>query len=124
MTIPEYLLFAALTVPLTALGLVFWMFNPLAWVVPLAALLVRAVGRDPGSRLGAGTAELIVLAVWPLTLAPVHFVACQLLGWPGWAFGLLFFATGFALAFGILLMKGTRRSRPTDPPYWAGRGPD
>lgn len=86
--------------------------NPVPAVfLPLAGPLVRLCGREPGTGYGWFTREWLVGGNWPLALAPLHWANYRLLGWDTWAYLLMAFAAGVALAFVVLIARSSPRAR-------------
>jgi hypothetical protein len=73
---PVYLFFALFSIVLAAVSMFFWMINPVtALLLFLAAPPLRLMGFHPPvegwSALGS---TMYVGALWPLTLAPLHWL--------------------------------------------------
>src|SRR6185369_13849107 len=83
MTWRGYLVFAVLSLVLAAISMFFWMVNPVTGLLLfLAAPPLRLAGFHPPvegwSALGS---VMYVGALWPLTLAPLHWLNFRLLRW-------------------------------------------
>ena len=67
---------------------------------------VSLLGRQPplGGFSAMGSALAISL-IWPLTLAPLHWLSYRVLDWGGWGFLLLFLLVGAAIAFVVLFVN-------------------
>jgi hypothetical protein len=111
-SIGEYLLFALLTVFMSAGFVVLSMIlectqrivfpvplNPLKLFLLAATPPVRLFREPPASFGGRFNALVMVSVFWPLTLAPLHFLGYRVLGWPPPACLGLFLASGFVTAF-------------------------
>ena len=73
---PGYLLFGVLSIVLAVISMFFWMINPVTdLLLLLAAPPLRLVGYHPPVEgwSGLGSA-MYVGALWPLTLAPLHWL--------------------------------------------------
>lgn len=105
----EYLLFALGSLCLSAISVVFWMINPFTMaLVYLAAPVVRLLHYDPpiGGFSGLGSVMTISL-LWPLTLAPLHWLNFRVLRWNGWSYvGLLLLANALT-AFVVLYVNAS-----------------
>jgi hypothetical protein len=98
----EYVLFALLTL---LMGPCLAFFFTFFWSIGLLGPLHRLLGSDWPERRDA---ILCALFLWPLTLAPVHFLNFRVLGWPGWACLLLMFASFLLVACAVLLTRSLR----------------
>jgi hypothetical protein len=80
---PVYLFFTLFSIVLAVISAVFWMINPVtALLLFLAAPPLRLLGFHPPvegwSALGS---TMYVGALWPLTLAPLHWLNFRQLRW-------------------------------------------
>jgi hypothetical protein len=116
-TAGEYLLFAVLTVAMSAGCVVFSMamecvrricfpvqLNPLTLFLVAATPLVRLFREPPASAVGRFGPLVAVAFLWPLTLAPLHFLGYRVLEWPAPACVGLLLASGFVIALVALLL--------------------
>ena len=104
---PAYLLFAILSVVLAVISVVFWMVNPVTGLLLfLAAPPLRLLGYHPPvdgwSALGP---VMFVGAVWPLTLAPLHWLNFRVLRWGKWGYAGLLLAANLLFTMAYLLAK-------------------
>jgi hypothetical protein len=87
-----YLIFGVLSLFLSAISVVLWMINPLTdLLLLLAAPPLRLLGYHPPVEgwSGLGSA-MLVSALWPLTLVPLHYLNYRVLRWKTWGYiGLL-----------------------------------
>jgi hypothetical protein len=106
----EYLIFGLLTVFASVGGVVMWMVNPLAWFLHATAPLVRLLGRDArADGWGSFHPRLVVFFLWPLTLAPLHYLNFHVLEWPAAGYLGLALTCGLAISFGALFIASDRR---------------
>lgn len=107
---PGYLFFAVLSVVLAAISVVFWMVNPVTGLLLfLAAPPLRLLGYHPPvegwSALGP---VMFIGALWPLTLAPLHWLSFRVLRWGKWGYaGLLLAANLLFTMFYLVAKEGT-----------------
>jgi hypothetical protein len=91
---PVYLFFTLFSIVLAAISMFFWMINPAtALLLFLAAPPLRLLGFHPPVEGWSGMASaMYVGAIWPLTLAPLHWLNFRVLRWGplGYAALLLF----------------------------------
>jgi hypothetical protein len=103
----RYSLFALATVAGAALSGLCSMFNPVTLLLMhMTGWAVSLLGRQPS--LGGFSAmgpALAISLIWPLTLAPLHWLSYRLLGWGGWGFLLLFLLVGALTAFVVLFVN-------------------
>ena len=107
MTWRGYLLFGGLTMVLAVVSVAFWMINPVtALLMFLAAPPLRLFGYHPpvGGWSGLGTAMWLGL-LWPLTLAPLHWLNFRVLCRGKWAYAGLFLVTNIIVAMIYLIAK-------------------
>jgi 1-acyl-sn-glycerol-3-phosphate acyltransferase len=107
---PAYLIFALLSLLLAVISMFFWMVNPItALLLFLAAPPLRLAGYHPpvegwsalGSVMYAG-------ALWPLTLAPLHWLNFRVLRWGKWSYaGLLLLANVIVAAVVLIAREGS-----------------
>ena len=104
-----YLIFALLSLVVSALSVVLWMINPVTDVLLLAAAPpLRLLGYHPPveSWSGLGSAMLISF-LWPLTLAPLHWLNYRLLRWNNWGYaGLLLLGNLLITALMLMAREG------------------
>jgi hypothetical protein len=102
-----YLIFALLSVVLAVISMFFWMINPVtALLLFLAAPPLRLLGYHPPvegwSALGS---VMYVGALWPLTLAPLHWLNFRVLGWKKWSYAGLLLLANVVLAGLVLVAR-------------------
>src|SRR6476469_9668981 len=102
-----YLLFALLSVVLAAISMFFWMVNPVtALLLFLAAPPLRMFGYHPPvegwSALGS---VMYVGALWPLTLAPLHWLNFRIFRWGKWRYSGLLLAVNLIVAMLVLIAR-------------------
>lgn len=108
----RYGLFALATVGLAALSGLASFFNPVTLLLmQVAAPAVRLLGRQPplGGFSSIGSA-LAVSVLWPLTLAPLHWLSFRVLGWNAWGYVGLILGLGVVIAFVVLLVNSSAAS--------------
>ncbi len=104
---PSYLLFGFLTLILAVVSMFFWMVNPVtALLMFLAAPPLRLMGYHPpvGGWSGLGTAMYLGF-LWPLTLAPLHWLNFRVLRWRKWGYAGALLAGNLILAMIYLIVK-------------------
>src|SRR3954463_16496292 len=102
-----YLLFAGLTVILAAISMFFWMINPVTdLLLLLAAPPLRIFGYHPPVEgwSGLGSA-MYVGALWPLTLAPLHWLNFRILRWGKWSYAGLLLLADVIVAMLVLIAR-------------------
>ncbi len=103
-----YLLFVFISLGLSALGVLCSFFNPFALLfLNLAAPVVRLFGHD--AKIGGWSSLDSTIAVgllWPLTLAPLHWLNFRVLRWKAWGYVGLLLLAGVIIAF-VVLMKNS-----------------
>ena len=104
-----YLLFCLGSLFLSAISVIFWMFNPFTFVfLYLAAPAVRLLHYDPPvggfSSLGS---VMMVSFLWPLTLAPLHWLNFRVLRWKVWGYVGLLLLANVLIAFAVLLVNAS-----------------
>lgn len=110
MTWPGYLLLALLSIVLAVVSMFFWMVNPVTGLLLfLAAPPLRLLGYHPPvegwSALGS---VMYVGALWPLTLAPLHWLNFRALRWRKWGYaGLLLLANVILAAIVLVAREGS-----------------
>ena len=102
-----YLLFGGITILLAVISMWFWMVNPVtALLMFLSAPPLRLFGYHPpvGGWSGLGTAMWIGL-LWPLTLAPLHWLNFRLFRWGKWGYAGVLLAANLVLTMIYLAAK-------------------
>ncbi|HMJ05353.1 MAG TPA: hypothetical protein VK474_03765 [Chthoniobacterales bacterium] len=107
MTWRGYLLLALLSIVLAAVSMFFWMVNPVTGLLLfLAAPPLRLLGYHPPvegwSALGS---VMYVGAIWPLTLAPLHWLNFRALRWRKWGYAGLLLLVNVILAAIVLIAR-------------------
>jgi len=102
-----YLLFAVLSIGLAIVSMFFWMINPVTGLLLfLAAPPLRLFGYHPPvegwSALGS---MMYVGALWPLTLAPLHWLNFRTLRWGKWSYAGLLLAANVVVAMLVLIAR-------------------
>jgi hypothetical protein len=106
----EYLIFGLLTALASVGGVVLWMINPLTWFLHATAPFVRLLGRNAhADGWGAFHPMLGLYFLWPLTLAPLHYLNFRALEWPSAGYLGLALAAGFVISFIALWIASDRR---------------
>lgn len=107
MTWKFYLVFGLLSLLLAAISACLWMINiPTDLFLLLAAPPLRLVGYHPPVEgwSGLGSA-MLVSALWPLTLAPLHWLNFRILRWKAWGYIGLLLAGNMVLTLAVLVAR-------------------
>jgi hypothetical protein len=105
-----YLIFALFSIVLAAISMFFWMVNPVTGLLLfLAAPPLRLLGYHPPvegwSALGS---VMYVGALWPLTLAPLHWLNFRRLRWGKWSYaGVLLLANTIVAMLVLIAREGS-----------------
>jgi len=102
-----YLIFGLLSLFGSGLSVVLWMINPFTDVLLLlAAPPLRLLGYHPPAEgwSGLGSAMLISF-LWPLTLAPLHWLNFRVLRFKNWGYAGLLLLGNFLLAALVLMAR-------------------
>ena len=101
-----YLCFGFLSLVLAGLSVVLWPVNfvsaLLLWLAGLPWQL-RASGLSPASGWGGLGPMMGISVLWPLSLAPLHWLTYRVLRRRGWTFFGLFWLVNLFLAEGLLV---------------------
>lgn len=102
-----YLIFGLVTLILAPLSVLCSFFNPFSLLfLHLAAPAVRLLGYtaavDGWSGIGN---DMAVNLIWPLTLAPLHWLNFRVLRWRAWRYVGLFLIINLISAFVVLLVN-------------------
>ena len=102
-----YLLFAALSVVLAGISMIFWMVNPItALLLFLAAPPLRLLGYHPPVEGWSGLGSAIYVgALWPLTLAPLHWLNYRIFRWGKWRYAGLLLVGNVIITLAYLVAK-------------------
>jgi hypothetical protein len=104
---PVYVFFALFSIVLAVISVAFWMINPITpLLLFLAAPPLRLVGYHPPvegwSALGS---VMYVGALWPLTLAPLHWLNFRVLRWGAVGYAGLLLIVNILIAMAYLVAK-------------------
>lgn len=102
-----YLIFSLLSLCAAALSVVLWMINPVTdLLLILAAPPLRLFGFHPPveSWSGLGSAMLISL-LWPLTLAPLHWLNFRVFRWKKWGYAGCLLLGNLLLTAAVLIAR-------------------
>ena len=105
----EYLFFSLGSLLLSAASVIFWMINPFTMaLLYVAAPAVRLLHYAPplGGFSGLGSV-MIVSFLWPLTLAPLHWLNFRVLRWKSWGYAGLLLLANVLIAFVVLLVNAS-----------------
>jgi 1-acyl-sn-glycerol-3-phosphate acyltransferase len=105
-----YLLFAVLSVGLAVISMFFWMVNPFtALLLFLAAAPLRLFGFHPPVEGWSALGSVMYTGfLWPLTLAPLHWLNSRALRWGKWSYaGLLLGANVIVAAVVLIAREGS-----------------
>ena len=102
-----YLIFGFLSLLLSALSVFFWMINPFTDLfLLLAAPPLRLLGYHPPVEgwSGLGSA-MLVSALWPLTLLPLHWLNFRILRWKKWGYAGLLLLGNLVVTLVVLVAR-------------------
>jgi 1-acyl-sn-glycerol-3-phosphate acyltransferase len=104
---PSYLLFGFLTLILAVVSMFFWMVNPVtALLLFLAAPPLRLFGYHPPVEGWSALGSVMYIGfLWPLTLAPFHWLNFRVLRWGKWGYCGVLLAGNLILAMIYLIAK-------------------
>lgn len=107
MTWRGYLILALLSVALALISMFFWMVNPVtSLLMLLAAPPLRLFGYHPPVEGWSGLGTAMYLGfLWPLTLAPLHWLNFRVLGWKKWGYAGVLVLGNLILAMIYLIAK-------------------
>ena len=99
-----YSLFVLLSLVLGVISAFFWMINPFTdLLLILAAPPLRLFGYHPPVQGWSGLGSAMTVGfLWPLTLAPVHWLNYRILQWKTWSFAGLLLFTNVVLTLLVL----------------------
>jgi hypothetical protein len=102
-----YLLFAILSVGLAVISMFFWMVNPVtALLLFLAAGPLRLFGFHPPVEGWSALGSVMYTGfLWPLTLAPLHWLNFRALAWGKWSYAGLLLAANVIVAAVVLIAR-------------------
>ena len=102
-----YLFFGLVTVILAPISALCAFFNPVGIVLveAIAAPIVRLVGFNPPVGWSSIGSIMVVDLIWPLTLAPLHWLNYRVLRWNIWSYLGLFLILNALSAFVVLLVN-------------------
>ena len=100
-----YVIAVLVSIPLAALSVLFTMaFNPPTMLfMAIAAPAVRALGRMPPGGWSSLSPAMWIGAIWPLTLAPLHWINYFVLKGNAWGYCGLFLGVGILTAWIVML---------------------
>ena len=102
-----YLLFGLLSIVLGVISMFLWMINPVTnMLMLLGAPPLRLIGYHPPveSWSGLGTAMYLGF-LWPLTLAPLHWLNFRVLRWGKWGYAGVLLVGNLILTMIYLIAK-------------------
>jgi hypothetical protein len=107
MTWRGYLLFGCLTLLLSVISMFFWMINPFTGLfLFLAAPPLRLLGYHPPVEGWSALGSVMLDGfLWPLTIAPLHWLSFRVLRWGGWGYAGLFLVANVIVALLVLLAR-------------------
>jgi len=103
----KYLIFSLATLVLAALSGLAYMLNPVTAIyLEVTAPIVRLLGRVPQSEgFSSMGSALGISLLWPLTLAPLHYLTFHLLRLNSWLWYVVsIIATGTLLSLAVLFI--------------------
>jgi len=119
MSLVQYLVFGGVSIVVAVLSaFVVLVFNPVVtFSMVFAAPAVRWFDRMPPLHGWSGIGPAMKIgALWPLTLAPLHYLNFQVLEWSNWGYFGLFCAASWLIAFFVMLAGSSEldlSKRPT-----------
>ena len=102
-----YLIFGVLSLFLSAISVFLWMINPFTDLLLLiAGPPLRLLGYHPPVEgwSGLGSA-MLVSALWPLTLAPLHYLNYRVIRWKTWGYIGLLLSVNLLVTLLLLVAK-------------------
>jgi hypothetical protein len=107
MTWPGYLLFGAASIVLAVISMFFWMVNPVTGLLLfLAAAPLRLFGFHPPVEGWSALGSVMYAGfLWPLTLAPLHWLNFRVLCWGKWSYAGLLLAANVIVAAVVLIAR-------------------
>jgi hypothetical protein len=102
-----YLVFGLLSLLLSVISCFFWMINPFTDVfLLLAAPPLRLLGYHPPVEGWSALGSVMLDGfLWPLTLAPLHWLNFRVLRWKNWGYAGLVLAANVIVAVLVLLAR-------------------
>ena len=105
-----YVVFVILSLGLSVISALCTFFNPLSHAFVLfAAPAMPLFGYDATVHGGFSSIgrQMVVSFLWPLTLAPLHWLNFRLFHWNGWGYAGLFVIVNVIIAFAVLLVNAS-----------------
>lgn len=106
----SYVIAILISLPVAALsGLLAFVFNPITMLLlVIAAQPVRWFGRTPAIEGFSSMGPAMWMSiVWPLTLAPLHWLNYEIFGWKALGCACMIVATNVLAALAILLITSS-----------------
>lgn len=102
-----YLIFGLVTVILAPISALCAFFNPVGLILleAIAAPAVRLLGFNPPAGWSSIGSSMVVDLIWPLTLAPLHWLNYRVLRWNTWSYVGLLLIINAVIAFTVLLVN-------------------
>ena len=102
-----YLLFGVLSVVLSGISMMFWMVNPVTGLLLfLAPPPLRLFGYHPPVEGWSALGSVMYLgALWPLTLAPLHWLNFRILRWGKWSYAGVLLLANVIVAMLVLIAR-------------------
>ena len=102
-----YLIFGLVTVILAPISALCAFFNPVGLILSevIAAPVVRLIGFNPPAGWSSIGSSMVVDLIWPLTLAPLHWLNYWVLRWNVWSYVGLFLIVNAVITFAVLLVN-------------------
>ena len=102
-----YLIFGLVTVILVLISALCAFFNPVGLILleVIAAPAVRLIGFNPPAGWSSIGSSMVVDLIWPLTLAPLHWLNYSVLRWNVWSYVGLFLLVNAVITFAVLLVN-------------------
>jgi hypothetical protein len=102
-----YLIFAGLSIVLVVISMFLWMVNPVTSILMLlAAPPLKSIGYHPPVEGWSGLGTAMYLGfLWPLTLAPLHWLNFRVLRWKKWGYSSVLLVGNLILAVIYLIAK-------------------
>ena len=104
---PGYLLFGVLSIVLAVISMFFWMVNPVTGLLLfLAAAPLRLFGFHPPVEGWSALGSVMYTGfLWPLTLAPLHWLNFRVLRRGKWSYAGMLLAANVIVAAVVLIAR-------------------
>ena len=102
-----YLIFGLITVILAPISALCAFFNPVGIILleGMAAPALRLLGFNSPAGWSSIGSNMFFDLVWPLTLAPLHWLNYSIMRWNVWSYAGLFLIVNTVISFVVLLVN-------------------